>query len=151
MIRFFWDWYHKVYKKGIEGRNASKEILDEAYQEWLDSGCPDGDQKKRNSGTRNRGKNKRSGRGNNNNDDDDDLNSSSGGYWEETDTEESSSSQDGQRWQVVSGVGMIIAGGFLIIGTIVEDVLSAGIGAADDPASISAGMWLIRAGARLAF
>lgn len=44
----------------------------------------------------------------------------------------------GVSWQQVAGAGLIVVGGAIVVGTLVEDFFSAGVGVADDPASFAA-------------
>lgn len=41
-------------------------------------------------------------------------------------------------WRKVVGVGLLVAGTAIVVGTLIEDFLTAGVGAADDPASFAA-------------
>jgi hypothetical protein len=46
----------------------------------------------------------------------------------------------------IRGVGLIVVGGTIIVGTILEDIISGGAGVVDDPPTIAFGAGLIRTG-----
>lgn len=130
--------------------DVPKDVALEWYKEWDDLGRPAAD---------NKGKHKNKNR--NNKDDDDDP--SSGSYAPEEIYEPSSenapSSTDennyGEWGRAVGigiaavGIGMAAVGVGIIVGTIVADVVTAGLSIADDPATISAGASMIYQGSRL--
>ena len=162
----FWEWAHKNRKpdwvkdaestgKGVRSKNCPKnvkfpknpdvpkDVALEWYKEWEDLGRP---------GPDNKGKHKNKNR--NNKDDDDDP--SSGLYAPEEKYEPSSenapSSTDENNygeWGRAVGIGIAAVGIGIIVGTIVADVVTAGLSIADDPATISAGASMIYQGSRL--
>ncbi|GFP75392.1 DUF6531 domain-containing protein [Clostridium fungisolvens] len=60
-----------------------------------------------------------------------------------TQTEEEPATEDNKDYGALARTGLVIAGGALIVGTLVEDVLTGGAGAADDVPSLGFGWGLI--------